>query len=199
LIFDTYRKITDLIYETQGYLSFTCQELAKNDMEVRQVSTKQKSQRGFVAVTLITLLAIALVLVVYAAILGTRYGGEVTVGGVTGPVRYNTATSGTWTDTLSVTPAGSSWYAVWNTTGGEYEGPVSISWQLQKKGSQSDWSDATPVGSAQTTSIVLTSASQGIFVTSDGLDYSANFDWGQSGYGNTAASYRVVATISSTG
>jgi len=163
------------------------------------VSERRKSQKGFVAVTLITLLAIAAVLIVYAAIIGIRYGGEVTVGGVTGTIRYNTATSGTWSNTLSVTPAGSSWYAVWNTTGGEYVGPVTISWQLWKKGSLSNWSDATTVGPAQPTSIVLTSAPQNIYVTSDGSDYSANFNWGQTGYGNTAASYRVVATISSTG
>ncbi len=160
----------------------------------------KKSQKAFVGVTLTTVVSIALVLVVYAAILGTRYGGEVTVGGVGGTIYYSSAQSGPWSQTtLSVTPAGSQWYTVLTTPGSEYVGPVSISWQLWKKGTASDWSDATTVGAAQTTSIVLTSASQTIYVEPSGVTQNSNFNWGQSGFGDVPASYRVVATISSTG
>jgi xanthosine utilization system XapX-like protein len=165
------------------------------------VSERKKSQTGFVAVTLITLLAIAMVLVVYSAILlGTPTGKEVTVGGVTGTIYYSTTQSGPWTqETLSVNPAGSAWYAALITPGGQYVGPVSISWQLYKKGTASDWSDENPAGSAQSTSIVLTSGSQTIFVEPYGNDSASNFNWGQSGYGNSPGSYRIVATIQSTG
>jgi len=164
---------------------------------------KRKSQRAFVGITLTTVLSIAFVLIVYAAIIGTRYGGEVTVtpsGGLGGTIYYSTSQSGPWTQTtLPVSPEGTAWYCVLITPGNQYTGPVSIAWMLQKKGGLSDWSDATQRGTNQTTSIVLTTASQTIYVEPAGTNSALNFNWGGAGYGNITGSYRVVAEISSTG
>jgi len=159
--------------------------------------TEERSQRAFVAVTLTAVLAIAAAIVVYAAILGSLYGGEVTVGGVTGQIEYSlTNATGTWTSELEVTGLSIPWYARMNTTGGEYVGPANITWQLQKKGSLSDWSDATNEGDPTTTSIVLTSAVQTIYASTDG-DISTNRDWCLDA--TSKASYRVIVTIQSTG
>lgn len=153
-----------------------------------------KSQRTFVGVTLATVLAVAVVLIVYAAVLGTLFGGEVTVGGITGNVGYSlTNATGTWTATLSVSGTGIEWYARLNTTGSEYEGPVTISWQLQQKNGGGGWDN---LGSPTTTSITLTTSAQTIYASSDG-DISTNRDWSIDAV--TTASYRVVASISSTG
>jgi hypothetical protein len=155
------------------------------------VSERKKSQKGFVAVTLITVLAIALVLVVYAALLGSIPGGEVTVGGVTGNVYYSNG-NGTWADTLKVSGIGVSWYARFNTPGNQYTGPVSISWQLQQKQTNGTY---TNLGDPTATSISLTTASQTIYASSDGSG--PGHDWSQTA--TTPASYRVVVTIQSTG
>jgi len=159
------------------------------------MSERQKSQRGFVAVTLITLLAIALVLIVYASILGTIPGGEVTVGGVGGSISYslNNDTLATWTGSLNVTGTGISWYARLTTTAGGYAGPVTISWQLQKKQANGTY---TNYGSASSTSYTLNATVQTIYASTNGLIVT-NRDWSQTA--NVTASYKVVATISSTG
>jgi hypothetical protein len=154
---------------------------------------KQKSQRGFVAVTLITVLAIATVLIVYAAILGTIPGGEVTVGGVGGSISYSSDNS-TWASTLSVSGTSTPWYAKLTTTSGGYIGPVTISWQLTQKQTNGTY---TNLGSTTSTSYTLNGAAQTIYVTSTGINLN-NRDWSQTA-GYTTGSYKVVATVSSTG
>lgn len=155
---------------------------------------KERSQRAFAAITLTVVIAIAAVLVVYAAILGSLQGGEVTVGGVTGDIGYCLINAtGTWTSTLSVSGTGISWYTRMNTTGNEYIGPVEITWQLQQKQGGGSWTD---LGSSTTTNIDLTASSQTIYASSDG-GISTNRDWSLTA--TSTASYRVVLTIESTG
>ena len=154
------------------------------------MSERLRSQKGFVAVTLITVLAIALVLVVYATILATFTGGEVTVGAMTGNVGYsetNTAGS-TWKVNLyGVTGA---WYARTNFTS-TYIGTVDITWQLEKD--TGSWGNvSTPV---ITSSYTLNgNGSQPCYATTNGL-ITGNQDWSAKTSGN--GDYRIVAYIES--
>ena len=156
-----------------------------------------KSQKEFVAVTLIALISIALVITVYATLLASFPGAEVVVGTLTsGNVYYSLVDTSVTTDfQTTVSPAGpsTSWYAKMNTTGGEYTGPVTISWQLQKY--SSTWDN---VGSSVSTSFTLTTGADTIYASTDGLwtAIGQNQDW--SSLITDSGSYRVEATIDTT-
>lgn len=158
------------------------------------MSAKQKSQRGFVAVTLITLLAIAMVIVVYATLLGTFTGGEVVYGeNLTGQVLYslgNLTAASNWTNTISVT-SGSAWYACLNITSTNgYVGGINATFQLQF------YQNSTNVGSTTVATITLNgTVGERIYVSSNGV-ITNNRDWQSdctAGY-----SYKVKATVEST-
>lgn len=154
------------------------------------MSTKQKSQRGFVAVTLITVLAIALVIVVYATILGTFQGGNVEVVALNGNLWYNKDNSTTWYTDLSGVGNGTSWYVMFNTSSTGPVQTVNIIWQLQNNtGTWEDVSGAT----VNTNNFGLNGdAGQEIFASTDGLQ-TGNTDWGT--YTPTAGTYRIKMTI----
>ena len=158
-----------------------------------------KSQREFVAVTLIALISIALVIAVYATLLAQFQGAEVVVGSLTtGNVYYSLTDSNVDTDFLAtVSPSGpsTSWYAKLNTTGGEYTGPVTVSWQLQKYSGTWDNMGAPVVS----TPFTLTLGSDTIYCSSDGTwtAVGQNQDW--SILITDSGSYRVEATITTLG
>lgn len=154
------------------------------------MSAKQKSQRGFVAVTLITLLAVALTIVIYATLLGTFTGGDVGVVSLDGTIKYNEDNSTTWSTTLPNVANGSSWFVMFNTTSGGYSGSVNITWQLQNNAGS--WAD---VGGAvqYTNNFDLTGSVQEIFCSSNGAQ-SGNYDWGTT-WTTTAGTYRIRITI----
>jgi len=160
------------------------------------VSERRKSQRGFVAVTLITLLAIAAVLIVYASLLATIPGGEVVVGGVSGTIYYskNNQTSGPWTTNLTTTGTGESWYALCNFTS-TYAGEVYITWRLQKKGG-TDWGNVTNVNATVTTTANLAGDGNDPIYASPTGALSGNHDWktGLEGDGQ----YRVKVWVETT-
>jgi len=142
-------------------------------------------------VTLVTVLSIVAVVSVYAVLVGTFTGGEVTVGGTgAGNVMYSLVNSdpGTWESTLG--NASAAWYSRLELATGGYTGPVSITWQLQKK--VSGWTDVS--GATTTTSLTLTGSQQTIYVTSNGL-ISGNNDWGANVTGS--GGYRVMAYVNS--
>lgn len=162
----------------------------------------KQSQRTFVSVTLLTVLSIAIVIVVYAAMLGGPYpGGEVKVGGVTliaGTPEYSLVDqTGAWSPTLDVATTGTSWFARINTTGNEYVGPVRITWHLEKLMAGPTWTDVSGI-SPHTTDINLIANSQTIYCSSNG-DITTNNDWKNdiSAASSGAGSYRVVVTIES--
>jgi len=164
------------------------------------MTERKMSQKGFVAVTLITVLAIALVLVVYATLLATIPGEEVVVGSLTGNVQYSLTDSNLTADfSTTVSPAGPStaWYARLVTTGGEYTGPISVSWQLQKY--SGTWGN---VGAPVSTSFTLTTGPDTIYASANGqwTATGQNQNWGAiiTAQGTGSGSYRVVATISTT-
>jgi len=155
------------------------------------VSAKQKSQRGFVAVTLITLLAIALVIVAYATILGTFTGGPVTVVTVKAEIWYSeqNLTSASWTGTLPNVANGSQWYSRLNITqAGGYTGLVNVTWQLH-------YGNDTPVSGATITTGNFNlngTVGQIIYASSDGY-IDVNKNWGA--YTSAAETYYVKAQI----
>jgi hypothetical protein len=138
----------------------------------------------------LTVISIASVVAVYAALINTFNGGEVTIGGgASGQVTYSTDNS-TWTGTLSVGSETDDWYSKLTIDGGQYSGSaVEIIWQLQKKTSDTTWEDVS--GATVTTSMTLTSGSQDVYATTSGLADS-NRDWG--GDVTENGTYRVVAT-----
>ncbi len=167
------------------------------------MNANKKSQRAFAAVTLMTISSVAVVLVVYAAIIGSMTGGDVLVGSsssVTGTVYYSLDNnpSGTWYAALSSpqnpTTASTPWYSRLVTSASGYSGPVTISWQLERK-TATGWDT---VGAPVQTVITLTTSSQTIYTS--GLTETTNQDWSLIivANGSVQGTYHVIVSIDST-
>jgi hypothetical protein len=131
-----------------------------------------------------------LVITGYCALgVGESVHGDSTNGrSATGTVTYSSDQS-TWTMSLALASVDDSWYSRLNVNGGQYSGTaVTISWQLQRKTSDTTWSD---VGTATTTSMTLGLGSQDIYATPTGVS-TPNRDWGLDV--TEQGTYRVVAT-----
>ena len=152
---------------------------------------ERKSRKLFFVATAVTILALASVLTVFAAVLlGTFTGGSVTVVGVTsGTITYSldNAEAGAWTATLE--PVGS-WYTKLALTGG-YSGNVTITWQLQSSAT-GPW--ANEGSTTVTTGITLSGSAQDFYATANG-GITGNRDWSSTATGG--GTYRVIATINS--
>ena len=150
-----------------------------------------KSRKGFMTLTLLTIVSIALVVVAYAAVtIGTFTGGDVTVlGTATGNVRYSITNEEGASWTAALTPGSASWYTRLEIGADTYTGPVTITWQLQQN--TGSWVD---LGSPTTTSITLTGNAQNVYASTDGL-ITSNRDWKLTA--TETGTYRVVATIAS--
>jgi hypothetical protein len=152
------------------------------------MNADKKSQRTFMTVTMITVVALSTVFIVYAALLLTLTGTTVTVNQESGAVQYNLSgtSNATWADSLSAINTGTEWYARINITDAAAQA-VTISWVLQQN--TGTWVDVnTPV----TTTMTLTAGSNTIYATSNGL-FTSNYDWGQ--LTTSAGSFRVEARI----
>src|SRR5208283_1088942 len=117
------------------------------------MNNQKKSRKVLFIATVLTIIALASVLFVYAAVtLFTVTGGNVTVLGVTtGTIEYAASnTSPTWTTTLT---SNSTWYAeLVIGSGSTYKGPVTVTWQLNSYATGA-WE---PVEGATITTSVLT-------------------------------------------
>lgn len=154
---------------------------------------ENKSHKGLLMLTMLTILSVASVITVYALVIGTFTGGDVTIGGIaTGTVTYSTDQS-TWSTTLNPANATTSWYSKLNVNGGQYSGTaVTIVWQLQQKTGENTWIDAS--GATITTTMTLGAGAQDVYATGNGLA-SGNRDWGLDV--TEQGTYRVVATVNS--
>ena len=150
-----------------------------------------RSRKSLIMLTMLTILSVASVAVVYAALIGTFTGGNVTIGGVaTGAVTYSTDNS-TWTTSLSAPSADTAWYTKLTLNSGNYSGrAITISWQLQQKTGESTW---TPVDTPTTTAMTLVAGSQDVYATLTGV-WTGNRDWGAV---SAEGVFRVVATVNS--
>ena len=156
--------------------------------EQKEMSTTQKSQRTFMTVTLITVVAVSTVFIVYAAVLLTLTGTTVTVNEGGGSLQYNLSNSSnaTWANSLSPMVNGTYWYARINITNAAAQA-VTIDWTLQEY--TTSWQDvSTPV----TTTITLITGDNTIYATTNGL-FTSNYNWGQLTL--AGGSYRVKATV----
>ncbi len=155
------------------------------------MSNRKKSRKLLLITTVLTIVALALVLSVYAVVqLGTITGGTVTVGGVTtGTIYYSNDNSTNWSTSLS--PSGP-WYAELNFNAG-YAGPVTITWQLESDTSGT-W---TPISgdTVTTTGVILTgSAGQIVYASPNGAQ-TGNQNWAT--FATGAGAYRLTATVNS--
>jgi len=144
-------------------------------------------------VTLVTVLSIVAVVSVYAVLIGTFTGDQVTVGGMgSGNLMYNTVNAeGTWLSTVGP-GVGGAWYARTEIATGGYSGPVTIAWHLENKTASSTWEDVT--GATVSTSVVLTGLAQNVYASTDG-GLTSNHNWGLNS--QVAGAYRVVAEVNS--
>ena len=187
LIVSIYRKTTDLIYNFCIKNTKNVEKFYGGEGEVN----RSKTQREFVVVTLIALISIALIIAVYATLLGTYTGDTVTVVSLNGDIKYddlNSTTAGDWSLTLGNIANGSSWYALFNTSSSGYVGDVNMTWTLQ-------WSNGTAVPSAtQTTNnFALTGSTGQVIYASDAGTQVANKDWGQ--YTTDVGTYQIELTV----
>ena len=151
-------------------------------------ATQKKTQRTFLAVTLVTVIAVTTVFMVYAAVLSTLFGSTVTVSETGGSMQYNLYgdNNSTWLASLPSINNGTEFYARINITGAAAQ-DVTINWVLQKD--VSGWTDqSTPVS----TTMTLLAGSNTIYVTTDGL-FTSNYNWGQ--LTSSGGSYRVKAVV----
>ena len=157
---------------------------------------RKRSQREFVVVTLIALLATASIIVLYGAMLGTFEGGKVTVVALNGTLKYNKTNSTTasdWNTTLGNVAIGDPWYALFNTSSTGYQGDVNITWTLQNETSTDVWVDVTPGVNQTTNNYYLDgTAGQVIYASTDG-DQGTNRNWGAST--TSAGTYRIKMTV----
>ena len=98
---------------------------------------------------------------------------------------------GKWSTTLTPNGPFAPWYSRLEISSNDYNGPVTITWKLQKQTGFSSWTDVS--GAEMLTSIVLTENNQNIFASNDGTYSPNNYDWGQ--YVAASGTYRVVATV----
>jgi len=140
-------------------------------------------------VTAITVIAITTVFLVYAAILGTYPGGDVTIQQMQGTIYYQGQGSSTWGTTLSV-GNGTSWYARLNLTSNIPSQTVNVTWTLEWLNG-SNWQLVSTT--APETQITLTGAAIAIYVTATGTS-GGNYDWGT--YTQTVdRTYHVKAVV----
>ena len=157
------------------------------------MNNRKKSKKLLFVATALTILSLASVLTVYAAVLlGTINGGAVTVGGVaSGTITYNTVDDGTGTWTTNLDQPSGAWYSKLSVTGG-YTGPVTITWQLQSFATGS-WAN---VGGAfvTTSGISLSGGAQDFYAKADGTLLGSR-NWALDA--TAGGTYRVIATINS--
>ena len=149
---------------------------------------QRKSRKLLFISTALMIVGLASVLTVYAAALGTFYGGTVTVNDVTagGTVTYSTDGGSNWVETPTINVGGTLNARVVITT--TYSGQASVSWQLQKD--NSGWQN---VGSPFVTTLASLASGQQVYASADGTSSSLN-NFGASI--TTGGSYRIVATVS---
>jgi hypothetical protein len=153
-----------------------------------------KSKKAFLAVTLVTVLSILAVIGVYAVLIGTFNGGQVTVQGPsfsTNTVVTYSTDNATWSTALNI--ISEDWYARLEVAAG-YTGPVTITWQLQQENAGSSWSNVNGANATTSTAVPLTGAAQYVYASSNGLSGN-NYDWGL--LTTTGGTYRVSATVNS--
>ena len=146
-------------------------------------------------VTMITVIAISTVFIVYAALLATYTGNNVTISSMGGSIEYSlTKDPGSWGTGAISQGAGSEWYARINMATPPSQ-TVTVTWTLQKQDG-TDWTTLPPINSTQFTSpqIALTPSTYYVYAFESGSNLiTNNKNWGA----NTTATgtYRILVEI----
>jgi hypothetical protein len=148
----------------------------------------RKSRKLLLVSTALTVIALASVLTVYAAVLGTFNGNAFTVNNVaSGTVTYSTDGGSNFGASASAFNVGGTLFTRFELSSTSYPGSATVTWQLQKD--NSGWAN---VGSPVTTTVSLTGSVQTIYASTDG-DSAGNTNWGA--LITAGGSYRVIATV----
>ena len=153
------------------------------------MNASRKSQRTFLTVTSLTVLAVTTVFLVYAAVLLTLTGTTVDVNQGGGSLQYtlDNASNDTWVGSLPSIINGTAWYARINITTTTASQQVTINWALQKD--VSGWTtQSIPVNTTTT----LAAGDNTIYATETGV-FASNNNWGL--LTTSGGSYRVQATV----
>jgi len=157
------------------------------------MSEKRKPQRAFLTVTLMTVLAVTMVFMVYAALLASYTGSDVIISSMGGSVEYSLSNADPWTTSSISQGEGAQWYTrIYLTTPPSQD--VTANFVLQKQVG-TDWTTTPPtnVTSFTTNTITLTTSTHEIYACSDGFTVANNLNWGPDT--TTAGTYRIVAEI----
>lgn len=142
-----------------------------------------------------TIVAMISTLAVTAVLIGSFEGGEVTIGGVAASsITYNpdNNATGSWTTVLTASSVSDPWYARLEIGAGSFNGPVTITWQLQQKNGTDTWTDVS--GASETTDLTLSGSAESVYASNDGTD-ATNRNWGSDV--TEAGTYRVNVIVES--
>jgi hypothetical protein len=114
----------------------------------------------------------------------------VTVGGLADSTVTYSLDNTAFSSSVSPSTAGTPWYTRLEISDGDYTGPVTITWQLEKLDDLLSW---TPV-STTTTTVTLQGIAENIYASSDGSSGS-NYNWADDV--DTKGTYHVIATVES--
>jgi hypothetical protein len=138
------------------------------------MSATQKPQRAFLAVTLITVIAVTLVFMVYAVLLKSLLGGLVTITPIDGQIKYATSTGGTWGTTLTQ-GAGTQWYTMIDGMTGNPNEQVKVTWTLETSpDGVTDWTHQQTLYTWMT----LTTSTTEIYASSSNGTITGIYNWG---------------------
>lgn len=150
------------------------------------MSMSKKPQRPFLAVTLLTVIAVTTVFMVYAALLSTWTGNVVTVTSEGGQVLYSlTESSMAWQSDLASLNTGTAWYAMLKLTGASAQS-VTVDWYFLTGPSY------TRGAKQLTTTINLVAGTNFINATATGVS-SGNFNWGS--LTGSAGNYEIEVDV----
>jgi hypothetical protein len=159
------------------------------------MSEYRKPQRAFLAVTLMTVVAVTMVFMVYAALLASYNGGNVTISSMGGEVQYSlTKDPGSWAYGTLSQSEGSEWYARVYLASPPTQ-TLTVTWTLQKQNG-TDWTTNTPISVYSLTTPTISSSSSTTYIyaySSGSNDITNNYNWGQQT--TTSGVYRVKADI----
>ena len=153
-----------------------------------------KPRKAFLAVTILTVLAVTTVFMVYAALLASYTGSDVTIQSMGGSIEYSlTKDPGSWGTGAISQSEGAEWYARVNLASPPSQ-EATVKFILQKQVG-TDWTTTPPTNETNftTNTITLTPSTTLVYACSDGFTIANNYNWGQDT--TTFGKYRIVAEI----
>lgn len=157
------------------------------------MNTTPRPKRTFLAVTIMTVLAITTVFMVYAALLASYTGSDVIIQTMGGSIEYSlTKDPGSWGTSGITQGEGAEWYARVNLASPPSQ-DATVNFILQKQVGGVWTNPPTNVTNFTTNTITLTPSTYLVYACSDGFTIANNYNWGQNT--TSTGTYRIVAEI----